>query len=97
MKNKYTLHLSVEFYRDVKKLTKKNSKLKYELNHKLKLLAEDPFVGSLHTHNVEVSGYGKVYSSRISKDLRVLWIFKGKQIILLHRFGGHSGNSNIYR
>lgn len=97
MKNKYTVWLSNECIREVKKLTKKDPKLSYEFNHRIKILGYDPFSKILNTHLVNLSGLGRVYSSRINKDFRVLWVFYEDRIILLHRFGSHSGSSNVYK
>ncbi|MDD3475081.1 MAG: hypothetical protein PHP08_04285 [Candidatus Dojkabacteria bacterium] len=97
MKNKYIVEVTKECARDLKRYTKKNYNLRLEFNQRIKILSKDPFNPILATHTVNISSFGRVYSSRISSDFRVIWIFKSDQIILLHRFGGHSGSSNVYR
>ncbi len=97
MKNRYILEFSKQCARDVKKYTRKDPKLKFEFRHKIKILASDPFSKSLNTHVVNISGIGRVYSSSINKDFRIVWVFLEEKIILLHRFGSHSGSSKVYR
>ena len=41
---------------------------------------------------------GKVYSSFISGDIRIIWEFSnGSLHILVLNIGGHSGTNNVYR
>ena len=97
MKNKYILEFTKICARDVKKYTKKNSKLRLAFSYRIKILANNPFAKILNTHVVNISGLGRVYSSKINNDFRVIWVFREGCIILLHRLGGHSGGSNVYR
>jgi mRNA-degrading endonuclease YafQ of YafQ-DinJ toxin-antitoxin module len=65
----------------------------------LQELSIDPFNVKLRTHKVESRLYGYVYSSRVSGDLRILWIFEDENdlIVLLLSVGGHSGKHKVYK
>lgn len=97
MKNKYSFKYSQNFYHSYKRMTKKDKGLATSVEKVLKKLSLDPFSKSLKTHYVDVSSLGKVYSSRVNKDIRILWRFYDDFTILLHRIGGHSGSSKVYR
>ena len=62
----------------------------------LKKMLEDPFDSSLVTHQVNVSSLGKVWSSRVTGDLRIIWDFneKKKLVIVAFRLQGHD---TVYR
>lgn len=60
-------------------------------------LRENPFNSRLYAHFVRISSLGKVYSSRVTGDIRVLWFFKDNGVIVLYRIGGHSGGSKGYK
>ena len=60
-------------------------------------LSYNPFYPSLKTHSVDIASLGKVYSSRVTGDIRIVWAFKEDLIIVLYRVGGHSGGSNVYK
>lgn len=74
----YKLTTTTLFERNSKKLVKKNPNLKPEIKEILKLLKTAPFHRSLRTHQVNLPTFGKVWSSRVTKnqlsgDLRLLW------------------------
>lgn len=95
-KTKYKLSYSSRFDRDYRKFGKGDSRLGRRIVKTIKLLSIDPFYPGLRTHMVEVSEIGKLYSSRITGDLRILWSVKEGDTVFLHRIGGHSGSSNVY-
>jgi mRNA-degrading endonuclease YafQ of YafQ-DinJ toxin-antitoxin module len=41
--------------------------------------------------------WGEIYSSRITKDLRVLWDFsENRLVIIIIDIGGHEGSKAVY-
>jgi mRNA-degrading endonuclease YafQ of YafQ-DinJ toxin-antitoxin module len=74
--------------------------LKRNLQNYLKVLSnliENPFLYSLGTHRVNTPKWGRVYSSRVTKDIRIIWDFKDKKlIILVLDIGGHEGSKSVY-
>ena len=98
MSNSYILQKSARFTRIFKKLAKKNHEVKELVRKALKQIAKDPYHQTLRTHKVITSNYDVAYSSRISKDLRIIWIFsEDDNIILLLTIGGHSGKGKVYK
>ena len=93
--SKFTLEYAPSFNRDSKNL-KNNHKLQEKLRITLKLLSEDPFNPSLKTHTVNTHELGKVRSSRVTGDLRLIWDFKNSKRItlILIRLQGHD---TVYR
>jgi mRNA-degrading endonuclease YafQ of YafQ-DinJ toxin-antitoxin module len=96
-KTKYRITYSSKFDRDYRKLVKGNKGLSKRIIKAIKQLSIDPFYPGLRTHMVDISDIGKIYSSRVTGDLRVLWSLKEGNIIFLYRIGGHSGSSKIYK
>lgn len=94
---RYSLRYTQNFYHSYKRIAKKDKSLVISVEKVLKKLAVDPFSKSLKTHSVEISSLGRVYSSRVNKDIRILWIFDDDFNILLNRMGGHSGSSKVYK
>jgi len=52
---------------------------------------------SLKTHKVFISDYGKVYSSNVTGDIRVIWSLEETYVLLLLDIGGHEGSTRVYR
>lgn len=96
-KTKYKLTYSKKFDRDYRGFVKGNRNLEVRIIKTLLQLGRDPFYQGLKTHRVHIPNLGRVYSSRVTGDLRVVWRVKEGRIIFLYRIGGHSGSSNIYR
>jgi len=71
------------FDKKYSKLIKKNQSLEKKFLKFVDLLAIDPKYPSLKSHQVESSIYGKVWSSWVHDDLRVLWKYEGEQVVLL--------------
>lgn len=97
MPNNYSLNRTPRFNRIYKKLSKSNLRNREAVRRTLKKLANDPFQQSLHTHKVIARNYGESYASRITGDLRIIWIFEDdNHSIILLTIGGHSGKGKVY-
>ncbi len=97
MRIKYPFKYTQDFYYNFKRIAKKDRRLIISIEKVLKTLSIEPFSKSLRTHYVEVSSLGKVYSSRVNGDIRILWIIDNQGTILILRVGSHSGSSKVYR
>lgn len=98
MNKKYHLEFTKKVAKKYKKLTTKNIQLQEKIQEILKVLVDDPFRSKLKTHKVQITNYGIVYSSSVTKDIRIIWEFeKGKEIIILLDIGGHSGGKSVYK
>ncbi len=95
----YTLNLTSHFNKKYEKLIKNNSILFNQIIHCLELLQVHPLHPSLKSHLVNTSQFGKVWSSRVNGDIRILWNYNtdGKLVILLLNIGGHSGSKSVYK
>jgi mRNA-degrading endonuclease YafQ of YafQ-DinJ toxin-antitoxin module len=94
-KSKHQIQATTRFQRELKKTVKGNELLKEQVLSIIEMLSINPFYRGLRTHTVNIPSFGKVYSSRVTEDLRIIWNFNG-DIIVLQRIGGHSGSSKIY-
>ena len=98
MSNKYHLEFTKKAARKYKKLTTNNNQLQQKVQEILKVLVDNPFHSKLKSHKVQISNYGIVYSSNITKDIRIIWDFeKEKVTIILLDIGGHSGSKGVYK
>ena len=98
MSNKYQLEVTKKAARKYKKLTTKNMHLQEKIQEVLKLLVDNPFHSKLQTHKVPITNYGIVYSSSVTKDIRIIWEFERERItIVLLDIGGHSGSKGVYK
>ncbi|MBI4009297.1 type II toxin-antitoxin system mRNA interferase toxin, RelE/StbE family [Candidatus Roizmanbacteria bacterium] len=91
--------ISTEFFeKRVERLIKNNSLLKKKIRKTFKLLRSDPFYPGLETHKVNSKNFGETFSSSVTSDIRVIWLFDKGQIliILLLDIGGHSGSRKVY-
>jgi mRNA-degrading endonuclease YafQ of YafQ-DinJ toxin-antitoxin module len=93
----FMLHHTSRYERDFKKIAKKDKLLASKVRDVSEKLSVNPFSIGLRTHIVRISSLGRVYSSKVSGDIRILWTLEEEGIILLHRVGGHSGGSNVYK
>lgn len=96
-KNKYFLHRTNEFERELGKILKNKRGLARRVDITLERIKEDPFAVSLRTHSVNLPSFGRVYSSRVNGDYRIIWVFEDEDVVLLQRIGSHSGSSKVYR
>lgn len=97
MSKEYILKSVSRFKRDFKGISKKDKKTTKRVIDCIEALKENPFNPKLDTHSVRISSLGKVYSSRVTGDIRIVWFFKSKGVIVLYRIGGHSGGSKVYK
>ena len=82
MKN-YKITTTKNFDRRYVKIVKKNIKVKVKLDKTIQGLSKNPFQNALRTHKVNTCEYGCKYSSRVTKDLRVIWdIINNERMIL---------------
>jgi len=94
----FELLLTTSFDKAYKKILRKDAQIATKVDKVLHKLIDSPFETSLKTHKVVLSDFGKVYSSWVTGDLRVIWDFrKGKTVIIAIRLGGHSGGNKVYR
>ena len=94
---KYVISKTRGYDRDLRKIFRKNRELFILIEDIVVRISRDPFSTSLRTHLVVIPSLGKVYSSRVTGDIRIIWILSSKKIIVLYRIGGHSGSSKVYR
>ncbi|MDX9739273.1 MAG: hypothetical protein RBT33_02835 [Candidatus Dojkabacteria bacterium] len=95
---KYEIYFTVGFKRRLKKISKKDLILKNLVKETIKSISEDPFQETLRTHQVNISKYGKVYSSSVNKDIRIIWNFQESDMTIhLLIIGGHSGSNKVYK
>lgn len=95
----YKLLSTKPFDKRYKKLIKRNSELADRFISVFKKLMDDPFDISLETHKVNSRKYGETFSSSITGDIRVIWVFDKEKtlIIILLDIGGHSGSKKAYQ
>ncbi|MDY6898997.1 MAG: type II toxin-antitoxin system mRNA interferase toxin, RelE/StbE family [Cyanobacteriota bacterium] len=84
---------SAKFVRKFKRLTKKNTQLRIQIEKTLELLIEDPFDSSLRTHKLKGDLDG-VWSCSVDYDNRILFEFvidteSGEEEIFLLTLGSH--------
>jgi len=79
----FRIETSNKFEKKYKKLLKKNIFLKPKILGAMAKISEDPKYPSLKSHQVDHSVYGKVWSSWVHDDLRVLWKYEGEKIVIL--------------
>ena len=98
MSSKYQLEFTKKAARKYKKLTTKNIHLQEKIQEVLKILVDNPFHSKLKTHKVQITNYGIVYSSSVTKDIRIIWEFEKEKItVVLLDIGGHSGSKGVYK
>ena len=95
--SKYNLSFDKNFLRKLKKYYKKNKALHGRVKIFLKSFANDPFYSGFKTHRVIVPNHRKVYASRVTGDIRVIWNLEDDYTILLLDIGGHEGSKKVYK
>ncbi len=80
----YKLRYTKDFEKDLKKLSSDEQKA---VARKLKLLIQNPFYPSLRTKKVQ--GLDSVFEMSVNMDIRILWKYENKEIILLLDVGHH--------
>ena len=95
----YELAYTLTYLKIYKKYIQKDQKLLKALNKTLELMTQNPFYSSLNTHKVDTKRNKDIYSSRITGDWRIGWVFDEKAkkaIIICLEVGTHLGASQIY-
>ena len=91
----YTIRISQEASRDIRRYKKKSPKVYIRILKVLDIMLEKPFSNGLKTHQVTTSKYGGAYSTRVTGDIRILWELQKKDIDII-AIGGHSGKYTVY-
>lgn len=86
----YTIRQTTQYIRDVKKLRKNNEAIS-RLKKVIKTLMNNPYNQTLRTHLVNIPTLGKVNSSRVTGDIRILWVIDKEDnlVIITLRLQGH--------
>ena len=94
----YDLKLTNRFAKSYKKIAKQDHELKINIKKSLKQLEYDPMHPSLHSHKVNSRLYGICWSSRVTGDIRILWIYANETVmlIIILDIGSHSGSKKVY-
>jgi mRNA-degrading endonuclease YafQ of YafQ-DinJ toxin-antitoxin module len=95
----YELKPTKYFSKKLQKFLKQNQALKSKISESFKLLEADPTTSKLRTHKVNTPKFGEANSSRVTGDIRIIWIYgqnKEVKILELIDIGGHSGNRGVY-
>ena len=93
----YKYQFSKNFERKSSKLFKKDKSLRKRFYKTLRKILDNPFYKGLRTHKVNTPKWGQAYSSKVTGDIRILWDFKGNDlIILIIDIGGHEGSTGVY-
>ncbi len=95
--NKYTVLILPKYERSLSKIAKKNRSLALKVKEVVRRIRLDPSRRDVGTHVVTISSFGKVNSSRVNGDTRILWVLEENRVIVLLCVGGHSGGSKVYR
>jgi Txe/YoeB family toxin of Txe-Axe toxin-antitoxin module len=82
--------------RDLERYKKKDKSLEKKVEKVFDRLSKDPFYIGLRIHKVRTKKNGRVYSTRLTGDLRIIWRFTDGKIILILTVGGHSGKHSVY-
>lgn len=86
----FELEFTKVYAREYKKLIKKNPQLRQVIQEILVKLATDPEDPSLKSHLIKHSELGRVWSSWVLPDLRILWEYQDeKPVILVLKVGNH--------
>lgn len=95
----FELEFTPEFIKDYQKLVKKNKALIKSFEKALKLLASNPKHNSLRSHKVDTIDNEDVWSSSVTGDIRIIWVYDQNQklVIVLLESGTHSGSNKVYK
>lgn len=82
---KYKIIVTRKFEKDLKKLTYAEQR---QVASKLKILQNNPLYPSLRTKRIK--GFDVLFECSINMDIRILWQYKGEDIIITIDVGHHS-------
>jgi mRNA-degrading endonuclease YafQ of YafQ-DinJ toxin-antitoxin module len=71
-KSKYDIQATTRFQREFKRVVKGDRRLEEKFLSVIEKLSINPFMRQLQTHVVNVHGFGKIYSSRVTGDIRII-------------------------
>ncbi len=97
MLNRYTVIPQRGFERKLHLFYKKDRDLYAHIILVMGELEINPFDRHLRTHKVNSVKGEDAYSSRVTGDIRIIWIVQDSQIIILLDVGGHSGSKKVYK
>lgn len=94
----YKIGFNQKFLRKVKVIFKKDKALYTKYLKAVEKMGKDPFSRGLRTHAIGIIDHGRILSSRVTGDIRIIWCIeqKEKKIILLD-IGGHEGSKKVYK
>lgn len=93
----YEIETTDYFKKKYKKLVSKNDELRDRIIKAIETLKNNPKHKSLRSHKVTITEFGKVYSSSVTGDIRIIWTESNKKLVLLLLdIGGHSGGIGVY-
>jgi mRNA-degrading endonuclease YafQ of YafQ-DinJ toxin-antitoxin module len=95
----YTIHFAKPFWKHLDKVVGNDKKLREKVMKTAQQVGVDPFYVSLRSHKVTTSKFGKVWSSWVTGDLRLIWNFDkdNRLAIFVITIGGHSGKHKVYK
>jgi mRNA-degrading endonuclease YafQ of YafQ-DinJ toxin-antitoxin module len=95
----YHVVLSKIFEKRLALFVNQNKALEDKISNALDSLASDPTNPSLKSHKVNSKDFGMVWSSRVTGDLRLLWIYdsKIKLVIIALTLGTHTDKYKVYK
>lgn len=94
----YTLRFTNTFSKKFKKIGKNNKLIQKRVIEALDRLSEDPNYPGLRSHLIVHPMRGRVWSSRVTGDLIIIWNYDSENqlILLILDLGGHSGSQKVY-
>lgn len=95
----FHLFYSAHFRRKMRKLVRRKPSLQKLIDGALAKLEQDPFDSSLSSHKAPNYRGQQVFSSSVTKDLRITWDYRRKYPNILDIFdvGGHTGGNKVYK
>lgn len=94
----YKLNFTPRFHRAYKRLIKRDKALENTIDSVLITLAADPRNPRIRSHKVLDREGNVAFSSEVTGDLRIIWVYGEQQnTLVLLDFGGHSGSKKVYR
>ena len=95
----YTLSPKKYFEKKFLKITKNNKILKNKIIITLEKLSNNSNQPSLKSHKVKSKNFGIKWTSRVDKNIRIIWDYNEEKINVIDIFdlGGHSGSKKIYK
>ncbi|MEI6221375.1 MAG: hypothetical protein WCP97_01280 [bacterium] len=87
----YTIRQSGSFKKKLKKIVRKDIRIKEVLLSKIQLLRLNPKDKILRSHKVTSSKFGEVFSSYITGNIRLIWKYdeNDRIVLCLLDIGGH--------